>query len=77
MLQSSPGSYVWDATLTAGKYAFSVYGPDGFLTSFAGEVVPAGQNAGPVAYPELLALALLSLLAVARESGGFRLARRA
>ncbi len=48
VLQSAPGSYVWDATLTAGKYAFSVYGPDGFLTSFAGEVVPAGQNAGPV-----------------------------
>jgi phospholipase C len=38
----------WDSTLTAGRYAFSVYGPDGFLTSFAGTVVPAGQNAGPV-----------------------------
>ena len=38
----------WDATLTGGKYAFSVYGPDGFLTSFAGQVVSAGQNAGPV-----------------------------
>jgi phospholipase C len=48
VLQSSPGSHVWDATLTGGKYAFSVYGPDGFLTSFAGEIVPAGQNAGPV-----------------------------
>ncbi len=48
VLASSPGSYVWDATLTGGKYAFSVYGPDGFLTSFAGEVVPADQNAGPV-----------------------------
>jgi phospholipase C len=48
VLQSSPRSYVWDATLTAGKYAFSVYGPDGFLTSFAGEVVPAHVNAGPV-----------------------------
>jgi phospholipase C len=43
-----PGSHVWDAALTGGKYAFSVYGPDGFLTSFAGTVVPAGQNAGPV-----------------------------
>ena len=42
------GSHVWDAALTGGKYAFSVYGPDGFLTSFAGTVVPAGQNAGPV-----------------------------
>jgi phospholipase C len=48
VLQSSPRSYVWDATLTAGKYAFSVYGPDGFLTSFAGEVVPANVNTGPV-----------------------------
>jgi phospholipase C len=45
---SAAGSYVWDATLTGGKYSFSVYGPDGFLTSFAGKVVPAGQNAGPV-----------------------------
>ncbi len=47
-LQGSPGSYVWDATLTAGNYAFSVYGPDGFLTSFAGAVVPASQNSGQV-----------------------------
>lgn len=43
-----PGSHVWDAALTGGKYAFSVYGPDGFLTSFAGTAVPAGENAGPV-----------------------------
>jgi phospholipase C len=48
VLRSSPGSYAWDATQTGGRYAFSVYGPDGFLTSFAGEVVPAGQNAGQV-----------------------------
>jgi len=48
VLASSPRSYVWDATLTLGKYAFSVYGPDGFLTSFAGTVVAAGQNAGQV-----------------------------
>jgi len=48
VLQSSPGSYVWDATQTSGKYAFSVYGPDGFLTSFAGQVVPASQDAGQV-----------------------------
>jgi phospholipase C len=48
VLPSAPRAYVWDARLTAGKYAFSVYGPDGFLTSFAGQVVPAGQNNGPV-----------------------------
>jgi phospholipase C len=48
VLQSSPGSYVWDTTLTGGKYAFTAYGPDGFLTSFAGKVVPAGLNTGEV-----------------------------
>jgi phospholipase C len=48
VLTGSPGSYVWDTTLTAGKYAFSVYGPDGFLTSFAGAVVPAAVDTGPV-----------------------------
>jgi phospholipase C len=48
VLASASGSYVWDTTLTLGKYAFSVYGPDGFLTSFAGAVVPAGQNSGQV-----------------------------
>ncbi len=42
------GSYVWDAALTAGKYAFSVYGADGFLTSFAGTVVPAAQKSGQI-----------------------------
>ena len=46
--RSAAGSYTWDATLTAGKYAFSVYGPDGFLTSFAGTVVPAGQASGQI-----------------------------
>jgi phospholipase C len=48
VLPSAPGSYVWDATATAGKYAFSVYGPDGFLTSFAGQIVPAGRSSGQV-----------------------------
>ena len=47
VLPSPSGSYVWDAALTGGKYAFSVYGPDGFLTSFAGAVVPAGQHRRP------------------------------
>ena len=41
-------TYSWDTSTTAGKYAFSVHGPDGFLASFAGAVVPAGQNAGQV-----------------------------
>ena len=40
--------YTWDTTLTGGNYAFSVYGPDGFLSSFAGAVVPASQTKGKV-----------------------------
>jgi phospholipase C len=56
VLPSASGSYVWEAAATAGKYAFSVYGPDGFLTSFAGQVWPAG-TAGQV---PLVAAALSS-----------------
>ena len=48
VLPSRSGGYTWDAALTAGKYAFSVYGPDGFLTSFAGTVAPAGRTAGQI-----------------------------
>jgi phospholipase C len=48
VVQGQDQSYTWDAGATGGKYAFSVHGPDGFLTSFAGAVVPAGQNAGKV-----------------------------
>jgi phospholipase C len=48
VLAGSPRSYVWEAAPTAGKYAFSVYGPDGFLTSVAGQVVPVGLNTGQV-----------------------------
>jgi phospholipase C len=40
--------YTWDTTLTGGNYAFSVYGPDGFLSSFAGAVVPASKTKGKV-----------------------------
>ncbi len=48
VLPSASASYVWEAAATLGKYAFSVYGADGFLTSFAGSVVPAGVNTGQV-----------------------------
>jgi phospholipase C len=34
--------------MTGGKYAFSVNGPDGFLSSFACTVVPASHNSGQV-----------------------------
>jgi phospholipase C len=48
VIEGSHKTYTWDTSQTAGKYAFSVHGPDGFLTSFAGAVVPAGENAGQV-----------------------------
>ncbi|MGW0999246.1 phosphocholine-specific phospholipase C [Streptomyces sp. NPDC002523] len=41
-------NYVWDTATTDGKYSFSVYGPDRFVRSFAGSVVPAGRNTGAV-----------------------------
>jgi phospholipase C len=41
-------TYTWDAKQTGGNYAFSIYGPDRFVRTFAGGVVPAGQNADPV-----------------------------
>ncbi|MFF4758400.1 phosphocholine-specific phospholipase C [Streptomyces sp. NPDC001292] len=40
--------YVWDTATTDGKYAFSIYGPDRFVRSFAGSVVPSGRNTGAV-----------------------------
>jgi len=48
VVKGSDQTYTWNTIPTAGQYAFSVYGPDGFLTSFAGTVVPVGQNAGKV-----------------------------
>jgi phospholipase C len=48
VVRGSDETYTWDTAATAGQYAFTIHGPDGFLTSFAGAVVPAGQNAGQV-----------------------------
>ena len=45
---SSAGSYVWNAASTSGNYNFSVYGPDGFLTTFKGAVVAASQTTGQI-----------------------------
>lgn len=54
---AAPASYSWDAAEHDGHYAFSVYGPDGFVRSHAGTVIPAGQNnaAVPGADVELVA----------------------
>ncbi|KRC50697.1 hypothetical protein ASE16_06755 [Leifsonia sp. Root227] len=44
---TAPAAYSWDAAAHDGRYAFTVYGPDGFVRSHAGTVLPAGQdNAG-------------------------------
>ena len=48
MAASSAGSYVWNAASTSGNYNFSVYGPDGFLTTFKGAVVAASQTTGQI-----------------------------
>jgi phospholipase C len=42
-------SYTWTATKknTYG-YAFSAYGPDGFVRSFAGAIVPASKTTGQI-----------------------------
>ncbi|MBO0842413.1 MAG: DUF756 domain-containing protein [Nocardioides sp.] len=45
---SSPRDYVWDTVATGGAYAFSVYGPDRFVRTFAGQVVPAAQTTGAI-----------------------------
>jgi phospholipase C len=39
-----PKSYTWDTEATDGKYAFTFYGPDHFIRSFAGTVVPAADR---------------------------------
>ena len=42
-------TYTWTATLlNKYGYAFSIYGPDGFVRSFAGEIVPAGTTTGQI-----------------------------
>lgn len=45
---TKPRTYTWDATQTGGQYAFSIYGPDRFVRSFAGEVLPTDQTTGGI-----------------------------
>ncbi|GAA4573656.1 phosphocholine-specific phospholipase C [Planotetraspora kaengkrachanensis] len=40
----SSRTYVWDTTKTDGRYDFTVQGADGFVRSFSGTVVRAGQD---------------------------------
>jgi phospholipase C len=49
VVQGKNKTYTWAALPTnQNGYAFSVYGPDGFVRSFAGQVVPAGNSRGQV-----------------------------
>jgi phospholipase C len=41
-------TYTWDATQFDGRYAFSIYGPDGFVRSHAGAVIPAGDDSNGI-----------------------------
>ena len=43
---TQPADYVWDTKPYGGQYAFTVYGPDGFVRSHAGTVLPAGHAGG-------------------------------
>ncbi|MBO0730645.1 MAG: DUF756 domain-containing protein [Acidimicrobiaceae bacterium] len=45
---SGPKTFAVDTTVSSGQYDFSIYGPDHFVRRFAGAVVPAGDDAGPV-----------------------------
>ncbi len=41
-------TYTWNTSSTSAKYSFSIYGPDGFVRSFAGTVVTAGVTTGAI-----------------------------
>jgi phospholipase C len=42
-------TYTWTAAQADSYgYAFSIYGPDGFVRSFAGDIVPAGTTTGQI-----------------------------
>lgn len=49
---TGPKTYTVDSTTTNGQYDFSIYGADRFVRRFAGTVIPAGQNAGPVPHAD-------------------------
>jgi phospholipase C len=44
VMPGTPRTHVWDATETGGRFAMSIYGPDRFIRSFAGTVVPSDQG---------------------------------
>jgi phospholipase C len=68
VVKGSDQAYTWDTIPTAGKYAFTVHGPDGFLASFAGAVVPVGDDAGKV--PTVAATLVAQPAAVVRLTLG-------
>jgi len=48
VVSGTNSTYTWNSPSYQGNYAFSIYGPDGFVRSFAGAVVHANQNVGQV-----------------------------
>ncbi|AUG81190.1 hypothetical protein CFP65_6540 [Kitasatospora sp. MMS16-BH015] len=70
---AAPRTHTWDATAYQGRYAFSVYGPDGFVRSHAGTVLPAGQNNAGVPRIEVdLVTGAQPALAVTLHNDGLR-----
>jgi phospholipase C len=41
-------TYTWNTASTSAKYAFSIYGPDQFVRSFAGTVVSSSTTTGQI-----------------------------
>jgi phospholipase C len=63
--------YVWDATATDGKYAFSIYSNDGFVRSFAGQIVPpAERDLGIPRAQVALVKGVIPLVSITLENDG-------
>jgi phospholipase C len=49
VIKGKDKTYTWTASLTNKYgYAFSIYGPDGFVRSFAGDIVAASTTTGQI-----------------------------
>ena len=53
VVTGTPRHYTWDTTAHEGNYAFSIYGPDGFVRSHAGLVVGLSDEASAIPRAEV------------------------
>ncbi len=64
-------TYTWTATeRNTYGYAFSIYGPDGFVRSFAGDIIPASTTTGQI--PRVAATPVTGPAPVAAAHAGQR-----